>query len=124
MLSRWANRYASAALGLGIGDATSGYRAYRSAALEAVHFDDPRARGHCFQIEMVYRMVRQGLRVVEVPIAFVDRTAGRSKMSMPVVAEGLFLVTAWAVSDRLGLSKSPPLDETLPGRRPSADSSR
>jgi glycosyltransferase involved in cell wall biosynthesis len=101
LLSRWGNRYAAAALGLDVRDATSGFRAYRAAVLEAVGIDRVRAEGYGFQIELAYRVVRAGYRVVEVPITFVDRTLGNSKMSTRVIIEALVLVTGWGVRDRL-----------------------
>ena len=82
-------------------DATAGFRAYRAEALEAVGIDRVRAEGYGFQIEMAYRIARAGYRVVEVPITFVDRTLGNSKMSTRVIAEALVLVTGWGVRDRL-----------------------
>jgi glycosyltransferase involved in cell wall biosynthesis len=101
LLSRWGNRYAAAMLGLDVHDATSGFRAYRAEALRAVDLERVRADGYGFQIEMAYRAVRAGEKVVELPITFVDRTQGRSKMSGHVVAEALVLVTVWGLRDRL-----------------------
>ena len=76
MLSRWGNRYAAGVLGLAINDATAGYRAYRATALKLIDLDSVHADGYGFQIEMTYRLVRRGGRIVEVPIAFVDRASG------------------------------------------------
>jgi glycosyltransferase involved in cell wall biosynthesis len=101
MLSRWGNRYAAGALGLAVNDSTSGFRAYRATALKAIDLSEVHADGYGFQIEMTYRLVRRGGRVVEVPIAFVDRVRGRSKMSNRIVIEALVLVTKWAVRDRV-----------------------
>ncbi len=101
MLSRWGNRYAAGVLGLAVNDSTSGYRAYRATALKAIDLSDVRADGYGFQIEMTYRLVRCGGRVVEVPIAFVDRVRGTSKMSNRIVVEALVLVTRWALRDRV-----------------------
>ena len=104
-LSRWGNRYATIALGLGVHDATSGYRAYRAETLKTIPLRKARASGYGFQIELVYRMVRSGARVTEVPIAFVDRQEGESKMSSSIIMEAFALVTAWAARDharRLG----------------------
>jgi dolichol-phosphate mannosyltransferase len=91
-LSRWGNRYAAGVLGLAINDATAGYRAYRSTALEAMHLDDVTAEGYGFQIEMTNRLVGINGKVVEFPIVFRDRTAGQSKMSGGIVNEALVLV--------------------------------
>jgi dolichol-phosphate mannosyltransferase len=101
MLSRWGNRYAAGVLGLAVNDSTSGFRAYRATALKAVDLSAVRADGYGFQIEMTYRLVRRGGRVVEVPIAFVDRVRGTSKMSNRIVLEALVLVTRWSVRDRV-----------------------
>ena len=100
-LSRWGNRYANAMLNLGVHDATSGYRAYRADALEAISFDRVRANGYGFQIETAYRMVQIGRKVKEVPIVFIDRVDGTSKMSSRIVVEALALVTGWGIRDRL-----------------------
>jgi len=100
-LSRWGNRYASRVLGIEVSDATSGYRAYRSELMAELDFHDVKADGYGFQIEMAYRVLGAGGRVAEVPIAFVDRTRGTSKMSSRIVVEALFLVTWWGIRDRL-----------------------
>jgi dolichol-phosphate mannosyltransferase len=98
-LSVWANRYAAAVLGLAINDATAGFRAYRRDIVERIDLDHSRADGYGFQVEMVYRIVRLGGRIVEVPITFTDRVEGSSKMSGRIVAEALALVTLWGVRD-------------------------
>ena len=100
-LSRWGNRYAAAALHLDVRDATAGFRAYRAEILARIDLDEVRADGYGFQIEMAYRVARLGGRIVEVPITFVDRTEGTSKMSGRIVVEALALVTVWGVRDRL-----------------------
>ncbi len=99
-LSRYGNRYAAAVLGLDVADSTSGYRAYRAAAISAVDLRSVRADGYGFQIEMAYRVACRGGRIAEVPIRFHDRTRGSSKMSATIVAEALVLVTWWGVRDR------------------------
>ncbi|CAN5204381.1 polyprenol monophosphomannose synthase [soil metagenome] len=101
LLSQWGNRYAGAMLDLDVRDVTSGYRAYRADALTKIDMSRVRADGYGFQIEMAYRLVRCGLVVEEVPIAFTDRTRGTSKMSTRIVAEAMALVTWWGVRDRL-----------------------
>lgn len=99
MLSRWGNRYAAGVLGLAINDATAGYRAYRTDALERMKFDTVAAEGYGFQVEMTYRIVRIGGKVVEFPITFRDRTAGVSKMSGGIVREALMIVIKLWVAD-------------------------
>ena len=100
-LSRWGNRYAAAVLRLPVSDATSGYRAYRVPVLAAMDLRHIRASGYCFQIELAYFVHRAGGRIVEVPIVFVDRERGESKMSGRIVFEALGLVTYWGVRDRV-----------------------
>jgi glycosyltransferase involved in cell wall biosynthesis len=77
MLSRWGNRYAAGVLGLAINDATAGYRAYSSEALERMQFEKVTADGYGFQVEMTYRLLRVDGKMVEFPISFHDRTEGR-----------------------------------------------
>jgi hypothetical protein len=100
-LSEWGNRYASLVLGLRVRDSTSGFRAYRADAVAKIDLDEIRADGYGFQIEMAYTISRSGWRVVERPIAFVDRVRGTSKMSSHIVVEALVLVTWWALRDRV-----------------------
>ena len=100
MLSKGGNQYASVMLGLGVRDATGGYRAYRASLLRRIDFAGLGADGYGFQIEGTLRSVRAGARVVEVPIRFEDRAAGESKMSKAIVFEALRLVTQWGVSER------------------------
>ncbi len=98
ILSRGGSLYARAVLGVPVRDLTSGFKAWRREALLAVDLRTVRSDGYCFQIEMTHRAVRAGLRVREVPITFVDRQVGRSKMSRRIVAEAVWRV--WAI--RLG----------------------
>ena len=96
-LSRWGNRYVAGVLGLAVNDATAGYRAYSADALARMAYDTVRADGYGFQVEMTYRIVRAGGRVVEFPITFRDRTIGESKMSGNIVSEAFLLVLElWA----------------------------
>jgi dolichol-phosphate mannosyltransferase len=99
VLSRWGNRYASVLLGLGVRDCTSGYRAYRADALARIRTGTTTAEGYAFLTELVRRLVRSGAAVVETPITFADRRAGRSKMSSRIVLESMLLVTRWGVRD-------------------------
>jgi dolichol-phosphate mannosyltransferase len=101
LLSKGGNRYAGLVLGLEVRDATAGYRAYRSSALEQIDLDLIKADGYGFQIEMAYVVARNGGRIVEVPISFSDRIRGTSKMSGSIVVEALLLVTWWALRDRV-----------------------
>ncbi|WP_395110100.1 polyprenol monophosphomannose synthase [Actinomadura sp. SCN-SB] len=101
-LSRGANTYARLLLGMPLHDATGGFRAFRAATLEKIGLEGVDSRGYCFQIDLALRALREGLRVVEVPITFVDRVHGTSKMSGDVFAEAAWRVTRWGVENRLG----------------------
>jgi dolichol-phosphate mannosyltransferase len=102
LLSRGGNAYASLMLGLGVADSTAGFRAYAATVLSRIALDRVRAEGYGFQIEMTYQAKRAGASVVEVPIRFVDREVGESKMSSAIVVEALVLVTWWALLRGLG----------------------
>jgi len=91
LLSRGGNLYVRAVLRLPVNDLTAGFRCWRAGALKAVGLDSVRARGYGFQIEMAYRAVAAGCRVVEVPICFTERRGGRSKMTGSIVSEALAL---------------------------------
>lgn len=95
LLSRYGNRYTAAVLELPIRDATSGFRAYRGAALERIEVDTTRSSGYAFMSEIAHRLVDADLRVDEVPITFRDRTHGTSKMSARIIVESMARVT-WA----------------------------
>ena len=101
LLSRWGNRYADLLLGLSVRDATSGFRAYRAEALREIDLGAVSADGYGFQIEMAYRVAGNGGTIVEIPIEFVDRQRGTSKMCFRIIAEALSLVTWWGIRDRL-----------------------
>ncbi len=99
-LSRGANLYTRLALGIGLHDATGGYRAYRGEVLQAIDLDSIASHGYCFQIDLAWRAVQAGFRVVEVPITFADRERGESKMSGSIVREALLKVTEWGAMHR------------------------
>ena len=84
--------YARAMLGVGIRDLTGGFKCYRRPVLETIDLDAIHSKGYAFQIEGTYRTLRKGFRVVEVPIRFVDRTAGTSKMSRAIFLEAVLKV--------------------------------
>lgn len=98
LISRGGNIYARAILGLPVMDATGGFRCYRRRVLETIDLGAIRSNGYSFQIELVYRALRAGFRIGEVPIIFPDRRVGQSKMSRRIVLEAL--VTVWRL--RLG----------------------
>jgi dolichol-phosphate mannosyltransferase len=101
-LSRGGNLYTRALLGIAIRDATAGFRLYRRRALETVRLERVQSFGYVFQVELVYRALRAGLRVVEVPIEFVEREHGDSKMTPEVARESLVRITRWGLTQRLG----------------------
>jgi len=105
LLSRGGNVYADVLLGLGVKDSTAGFRAYSATVLQRIDLTTVRADGYGFQIEMTYRAKRAGARICEVPITFVDRVEGTSKMSTHTVTEALRLVTVWGVQRLLGRAR-------------------
>ncbi|QJY48657.1 polyprenol monophosphomannose synthase [Pseudonocardia broussonetiae] len=104
-LSRGGNLYSRLALGVPIRDITGGYRAFRRQVLEELDLGEVASQGYCFQVDVAYRAVLAGFRVREVPITFVERERGASKMSRSIVTEALWLVTRWG-AQRL-LRRSP-----------------
>jgi dolichol-phosphate mannosyltransferase len=92
IISKGGSLYSRTILGLPVHDLTSGYKAFSRQALEAIALDQVHSNGYSFQIEMTYRALLRGMRVKEVPIVFVDRTAGRSKMSRRIFVEAIGMV--------------------------------
>ena len=96
---RWISRggtwYAQVMLGLKVRDLTGGYRVFKRATLERLRYEEVVSQGYCFQIDMARRTAAAGMTIVEVPITFVERTHGRSKMSGAIVREALWRVTVW-----------------------------
>jgi len=91
-ISEGGSTYARIVLGLRVKDLTGGFKCFRREVLEAIHFDGVRSQGYAFQVELTYRAVQAGFRVVEVPIVFRDRQRGTSKMSWRIAAEAMWLV--------------------------------
>ena len=91
-ISEGGSTYARLVLGLHVRDLTGGFKCFRREVLEAIHFDGVRSQGYAFQVELTYRAVQAGFRVVEVPIMFRDRQLGSSKMSWRIAAEAMWLV--------------------------------
>jgi dolichol-phosphate mannosyltransferase len=100
LLSRGGNLYVRLLLGVPVRDATAGFRLFRRSALEAIDLDSVESTGYVFQTDMVTRCLRLGLRVREVPIEFVERVRGDSKMSGQVAVESLRRVTTWGLRER------------------------
>ncbi|HET7474790.1 MAG TPA: polyprenol monophosphomannose synthase [Dermatophilaceae bacterium] len=101
-LSVGGNLYTRVLLGIPVGDATGGYRVYRSTALKELDLHDVASQGYCFQVDLAWRAIRRGLTVTEVPITFVEREIGDSKMSGAIVRESLLRITDWGLRHRLG----------------------
>ena len=108
LLSRGGNTYARLLLGLPVRDATGGFRVYRRDVLETIELADVASAGYCFQVDVLWRAWRAGFRIVEVPIRFVERTAGVSKMSGDVVREALVRITVWGLRSRRGRRRLTP----------------
>ena len=100
-LSRGGSTYSRLLLEVPLRDVTGGYRAFRSETLQGLGMEDIASQGYCFQVDLAHRAVRAGFHVVEVPITFVERERGDSKMSRDIVAEALWRVTAWGVQGRV-----------------------
>jgi len=112
VLSRGGNTYARVLLGLPLHDATGGYRVFRREVLEALELETVSSAGYCFQVDLARRAWQSGFRIVEVPIRFVERVSGVSKMNRAIVAEALWRVTVWGL--RGGVRR-----RTAPRDRPS-----
>jgi dolichol-phosphate mannosyltransferase len=100
LLSRGGNLYTRLALGVPLRDATGGYRAYRREVLERIDYSAVASQGYCFQVDLAWKAMRAGFRVSEVPITFVERQRGESKMSGAIVREALLRVTVWGARHR------------------------
>jgi dolichol-phosphate mannosyltransferase len=100
LLSRGGNLYTRLLLGIDVRDATAGYRLFRRTTLEKIDLDDVSSYGYVFQADLAFRTLRAGLRVVEVPIEFVERVRGDSKMTRDVATESLRRITRWGLSER------------------------
>lgn len=102
LLSYFANIYARVVTGLRVCDATGGFKCYRRRVLEAVDLDAVRSNGYAFQIEMSFRAARKGFAIKEIPIVFVDRTEGHSKMSRAIIWEAVWMVWRLRLQALLG----------------------
>jgi len=92
LLSYFANVYTRFVTGLPLHDATGGFKCYRRRVLEAIDLDKIKSNGYAFQIEMSYKAWKRGFRIAEIPIIFLDRTSGVSKMSKSIVREAFFML--------------------------------
>ncbi|MEV0495729.1 polyprenol monophosphomannose synthase [Streptomyces atratus] len=100
IISRGGSTYSRLLLGLRTRDVTGGYRAFRAETLKGIGLDEVASQGYCFQVDLARRTIDAGYHVVEVPITFVDREIGDSKMSRDILVEALWRVTAWGVTAR------------------------
>ncbi len=97
LLSQGGSLYARIALGLPVRDITGGFRAFTADALREIGYQDVLSQGYCFQIDMLWKAYSAGLRICEVPITFVERVHGESKMSSGIVKEAILRVTLWGL---------------------------
>ncbi|MFJ2027912.1 polyprenol monophosphomannose synthase [Streptomyces sp. NPDC087897] len=100
VISRGGSLYSRLALGLSVRDVTGGYRAFRTETLDGLGLGEVASQGYCFQVDLARRAVAAGYHVVEVPITFVDREIGDSKMSRDILVEALWRVTGWGITSR------------------------
>ena len=107
VLSRGGSLYTRLMLGVPMKDATGGYRAFRADTLRTLDLTGVESAGYCFQVELGWRAVQAGLRVREVPIEFVERELGDSKMDQKIVAEALWRVTVWGAQDKTQQGQAP-----------------
>jgi dolichol-phosphate mannosyltransferase len=107
VLSRGGSLYSRLMLRVPIRDVTGGYRAFRKQTLLGLGMSEVASQGYCFQVDLAWRAVRAGFKVAEVPITFVEREFGASKMSNKIVVEALGRVTSWGVNSRLGRIPAP-----------------
>ncbi|MRK01802.1 MULTISPECIES: polyprenol monophosphomannose synthase [Aeromicrobium] len=122
LISRGGTLYAHLMLGIPIKDATGGFRAFRRSTLERLPLEDVASQGYCFQIDMARRVVAAGMSVQEVPITFVERERGQSKMSGAIVREALWRVTLWGLAR--AVPRSLRRDRQEPARTPDAKEPR
>ena len=101
-LSKAANSYANAVLSLGIKDTTSGLRIYNADLLKRMDISTIKSEGYCFQIEMTRRAIARGGSIGEIPITFIERAHGVSKMSFAIALEAIFRITSWGLLRLIG----------------------
>lgn len=101
LLSRGANLYTRLILGTRVKDITAGYRAYRREALERLNLEGIDSKGYVFQVDLAWRSEQAGLKIVEVPITFVEREIGSSKMDGGIIVDSMTKVTRWGLAARL-----------------------
>lgn len=105
LLSRGANLYTRLILGTGVKDITAGYRAYRREALKRLNLEGIDSKGYVFQVDLAWRSEQAGLKIVEVPITFVEREIGSSKMDGGIIVDSMTKVTRWGLAARFAKMK-------------------
>lgn len=105
LLSKGGNYYTKVMLGIDIKDATGGYRAFKASTLRALDLHEVGSAGYCFQVDLAWRAKQRNFVVTEVPITFVEREVGTSKMSRKIVTEALWKVTVWGIDRRVKMLK-------------------
>ncbi len=100
LLSRGGNAWTQLMLGIPLKDATGGFNAFHARTLRGIGLDDVASAGYCFQVDLAWRALREGFTVTEVPITFVERERGDSKMSRSIVIEALIRTTLWGIAHR------------------------
>ncbi len=103
LISSGGNVFARMLLGMPVRDCTAGFRCYRTLVLRNIDLDTIQSQGYAFQVELTYRVLKQGFKIVEIPIVFVDRRAGKSKMSRKIIVEAF----TYVLQTRFGVSKRP-----------------
>ncbi len=103
LLSYFANKYTRFITGMPIQDATGGFKCFRKNVLESINLDNIKSNGYAFQIEMTFKAWKKGFKVGEIPIIFVDRVKGTSKMSKKIVREAIFMVWKLRIRSSLGI---------------------
>ncbi|KUL48798.1 polyprenol monophosphomannose synthase [Streptomyces antimycoticus] len=100
-ISRGGSTYSRLLLDVPIRDMTAGYRAFRRETLEGIGMDEVASQGYCFQIDLAWRAIKAGFHVIEVPVTFIERERGESKMSRDIVTEAAWRVMSWGVGSRV-----------------------
>jgi dolichol-phosphate mannosyltransferase len=103
LLSYFANKYTRIITGLPVHDATGGFKCFRKSVLESIDLNNIKSNGYTFQIEMTFKAWKKGFTIGEIPIIFIDRSAGQSKMSRKIVREAIFMVWKLRIRSILGL---------------------
>jgi len=103
MLSYFANSYTRFITGLPVRDATGGFKCFRRKVLESIDLDSIKSNGYAFQIEMTFKAFKKGFRIIEIPIIFIDRFHGKSKMSKKIVREAVFMVWKLRIRNTFGI---------------------